>query len=65
MARPNFQDYFMRLAYLAATRATCPRKHVGCVIVDVHNRVIATGYNGAPAGMPDMIVRGKCGYCAP
>jgi len=52
MARPGWSDYFLRLAYMAATRATCPRKHVGCLIVDPRNHVIATGYNGAPSGLP-------------
>jgi dCMP deaminase len=42
----------MRLAYLAATRATCDRKHVGALIVDPYHRVVSTGYNGAPAGLP-------------
>jgi dCMP deaminase len=42
----------MRLAYLAATRATCARKHVGSIIVDPYHRVVSTGYNGAPAGLP-------------
>lgn len=42
----------MRLAYLAATRATCDRKHVGALIVSLDHRVIATGYNGAASGMP-------------
>lgn len=51
MTRPAWDDYFMRYAYLAATRATCPRKHVGAIIVDTDHRVISTGYNGAPAGV--------------
>lgn len=42
----------MRVAYLAATRATCDRKHVGALIVDPYHRITATGYNGAPSGMP-------------
>jgi dCMP deaminase len=52
MARPTWDIYFMRLAYLAATRATCSRKHVGALIVDPYHHVVATGYNGAPAGAP-------------
>ena len=38
----------MRFAYVAAMRATCPRRHVGAVIADTHHRIVATGYNGAP-----------------
>ncbi|MCL5437658.1 MAG: dCMP deaminase family protein [Candidatus Thermoplasmatota archaeon] len=40
----------MRMAYLAASRSNCTRRKVGAVIVkDRH--VIATGYNGPPAGL--------------
>lgn len=35
-----------------ATRATCPRKSVGCVIVSSDNRILCTGYNGAPPKLP-------------
>jgi dCMP deaminase len=49
--RESWQKYFMKMAYQVATRATCDRKHVGAVIVQPHcNRVLATGYNGAPRG---------------
>lgn len=48
--RPHWDEYYMRYAYLAATRATCPRKHVGAVIVTADKRTAATGYNGAPSG---------------
>lgn len=40
----------MGVARLFADQSTCLRGHVGAVIVR-DNRVIATGYNGAPAGM--------------
>ena len=49
--RPQRDEYFMSLAYLAAERSTCTRRKVGAVIVK-DNRVIATGYNGVPSGMP-------------
>ncbi len=40
----------MRIAILAATRSTCLRRQVGAVIVK-DKRVLATGYNGSPAGL--------------
>lgn len=41
----------MEIAHLVATRATCPRRSVGAVVVK-DRRIVATGYNGAPAGLP-------------
>lgn len=47
--RPEWDQYFLKLAMLASERATCPRMHCGCVLVkDKH--VIATGYNGSIPG---------------
>lgn len=40
----------MQIAGLVATRATCPRRSVGAVIVR-DRRILATGYNGAPRGL--------------
>jgi len=45
--RPEWDEYFMEMAYLAARRSTCVRRHVGAVIIK-DKRVMATGYNGAP-----------------
>ena len=42
--------FFMKIAELISTKATCPRKSVGCVITK-DNRIISTGYNGSPRGM--------------
>ena len=49
MKRPNWDEYFLKLAMLASERATCPRLHCGCVLVKNKN-VIATGYNGSIPG---------------
>ena len=49
MARPNWDEYFMKLAMLASERATCPRMHCGCVLVK-DREVVATGYNGSIPG---------------
>jgi dCMP deaminase len=47
--RPNWDEYFLKLAMLASERATCPRMHCGCVLVK-NKHVIATGYNGSIPG---------------
>jgi dCMP deaminase len=49
--RASWDEYFMSIAQVVATRSTCPRKYVGSVIV--RNRIIlSTGYNGSIRGMP-------------
>ena len=57
--RPDFDMYFIALARTVALRADCRRRRHGCVIVDTDNRVISTGYNGAPAGDPGCLA-GAC-----
>lgn len=49
--RASWDEYFMRIAVQAATRATCDRKHVGAVIVR-DKTILSTGYNGSIRGMP-------------
>jgi len=49
--RPDWDAYFFRIAEDVAARATCDRKHVGAVLVRDHT-ILATGYNGAPRGLP-------------
>jgi dCMP deaminase len=49
--RVSWDDYFMRIAMIVAERATCSRAKIGAVIVKDKN-IIATGYNGSPAGHP-------------
>jgi len=51
MTRVSWERYFMNLAVQAATRSTCPRKHVGAVIVR-DKTVLSTGYNGSLRGAP-------------
>jgi dCMP deaminase len=49
--RASWDEYFMSIAQVVATRSTCPRKYVGSVIV--RDRIIlSTGYNGSIRGMP-------------
>lgn len=55
MSRPTRDEYFMAMARLVATRATCARRAVGCVLVDLRGHVLATGYNGVPGGFEHCI----------
>lgn len=49
--RLSWDQYFMEIAHVAARRSTCARASVGCVFVRDRS-IVATGYNGSPAGMP-------------
>lgn len=50
MDRPSWDEYFMEIARLVASRSTCLRRQVGAVVVKDKN-VLATGYNGTPSGI--------------
>ncbi|MBC7225275.1 MAG: cytidine/deoxycytidylate deaminase family protein [Anaerolineae bacterium] len=65
MSRPSWDQYFMEIAQQVARRSTCPRAQVGAIIVR-DRRILTTGYNGAPMGLPHcsdvgcIIVDGHC-----
>ena len=48
--RPSWDEYFLEIAHLVASRSTCLRRAVGAAIVK-DKRILATGYNGAPSGL--------------
>lgn len=52
--RPSWDQYFMTITREVAGRSTCLRAAVGAVIVRDRS-ILATGYNGAPAGMPHCL----------
>ncbi|MBN2462397.1 MAG: dCMP deaminase family protein [Dehalococcoidia bacterium] len=55
--RPDVDEYFLKIASVVAERSTCRRHHVGAVAVrDKH--ILATGYNGAAAGLKDCLELG-------
>jgi dCMP deaminase len=57
LKRPDIDEYFLKAAAVVAERSTCRRHHVGAVAVaDKH--ILATGYNGAPAGLADCLELG-------
>lgn len=49
--RPSWDEYFIQLAELVASRGTCDRGRTGSVIVK-NKRILSTGYVGAPVGLP-------------
>ena len=55
--RPNWDETFMAVAESMALRATCTRAHHGAVIVR-DNRILTSGYNGAPPGLPHCLDAG-------
>ena len=57
--RPTWDDYFMQIAGLVAQRSTCLRRQVGALLVQ-NRRILATGYNGAPQGLPHCAELGGC-----
>ncbi|MHB1099499.1 MAG: deoxycytidylate deaminase [Burkholderiales bacterium] len=50
--RPSQYENMMQLAEVIALRSTCLRRAVGCVLINVEGRILATGYNGVAAGQP-------------
>ncbi len=49
--RTDWDTYFMEIAKVVSSRATCDRKHVGAVLVR-DRLILSTGYNGSIRGMP-------------
>ncbi len=66
MSRPDWNSYFMDITLAVSKRSTCLRAQVGAVIVK-DKRILTTGYNGAPQGLPHCLEDG-CemvgGHCA-
>jgi dCMP deaminase len=50
---PSWDDYYIALTYIIASRSKDPSTQVGSVIADINNRPLGIGYNGAPQGIPD------------
>jgi len=60
--RPGWDEYFMMIAEVVATRSNCSRRHVGAVMVkDRH--ILSTGYNGTPHGVKNCFA-GGCPRCS-
>jgi len=60
--RPGWDDYFMAIARVLASRSNCCRRKVAALIIK-DRRIISTGYNGTPRGIPNCF-EGGCPRCA-
>ena len=56
-SRPQWREYFMDITRLVAKRSTCLRRAVGAIVVK-DKRILTTGYNGAPSGVPHCAATG-------
>jgi dCMP deaminase len=61
MVRPGWDEYFMKMAIVAALRSNCAKRKVAAIIVR-DKRVISTGYNGTPRGTKNCY-EGGCPRC--
>ena len=63
--RPSWEEYFLNIATMVASRSTCERRRVGAVVVKNKN-ILSTGYNGSSRGLPHCdevgheLVAGHC-----
>jgi dCMP deaminase len=57
--RPAWDDYFMQIAKVVASRSTCLSRQVGVLLVQ-DRRILATGYNGPPKGLRHCEELGGC-----
>lgn len=63
--RPEWDSYFLKIAFAVSERSTCDRAFVGCVLV-LEKRILTTGFNGSPAGLAHcdevghLLVEGHC-----
>lgn len=60
MTRPSWDEYFMGIVERVAARSQCLRGHTGAVIVSRDHRIISTGYNNPPPGVPSCEEMGAC-----
>jgi dCMP deaminase len=55
--RPDWDEYFLKIAMVVGERSTCQRHHMGALAVK-NRRILSTGYNGAAAGLKDCLELG-------
>lgn len=59
MVRRDKDNYYLDIAETVLTRGTCLRRNYGAIIVN-YDRIISTGYTGAPRGRKNCMDMGEC-----
>jgi dCMP deaminase len=59
--RPSWDEYFMNVARIVASRSNCVKRKVAAVVT-VDKRIVSTGYNGTPRGVRNCN-EGGCRRC--
>jgi dCMP deaminase len=65
--RPSKHEYYLAIAAAVGARATCLIRCYGAVLVNTvggRDRIISTGYCGAPRGQKDCLELGYCSRAA-
>ncbi len=60
--RPGWDEYFMSIARVVASRSNCVKRKVAALIT-LDRRIISTGYNGTPRGVRNCN-EGGCPRCS-
>jgi len=58
--RVGWDEYFLEIARITATRSNCIQSKVGAVIVSPRRKIKSTGYNGTPHGVKSCLENGFC-----
>ena len=51
----SWDEYFMMLVHAISMKSKDESTHIGALVVDQSNRILATGYNSFPSGIDDTI----------
>lgn len=52
LRRPTWHRTFLNMALVMSRRSTCPKLRTAVIITSADHRILTSGYNGAPPGLP-------------
>jgi len=56
MKKPSWDEYFMMMTFVVASRSLDPSTKCGCVLVDSDHTILSVGYNSPPRGCNDNAI---------